>query len=117
MIGAHPELMNESNDVENENRNKTKIQKKKDECGENGSAAAEGRNQQTSDVDTDDEEISEYTCPKCFKLFFSQKNVKRHVKTQHEQRRRLPCPDCEKTFASSSALTYHKKRVHSEGRN
>ena len=36
------------------------------------------------------------TCPKCFKLFFNKKNVKRHIKTQHNETGRLQCPDCEK---------------------
>ena len=36
------------------------------------------------------------TCPKCFKLFFNNKNVKRHMITQHHGTERLQCPDCEK---------------------
>ena len=41
------------------------------------------------------------TCPKCFKLFFNNKNGKRHMITQHHGTRRLQSPDCEKkNFAS-----------------
>ena len=33
------------------------------------------------------------TCPKCFKLFFNKKNVKRHMRTQHSGLLRYSCSD------------------------
>ena len=55
---------------------------------------------------------SDVTCPKCFKLFFNKKNVKRHMKTQHSGLLRHSCSDCDKTFASNTAVKYHLKKCH-----
>ena len=58
-------------------------------------------------------QIKKVTCPKCFRLFFNKKNVKRHMKTQHHETGRLQCPDCEKNFASKTAVEYHFQKCHS----
>eukprot|EP00092_Neocalanus_flemingeri_P005315 GFUD01005723.1.p1 GENE.GFUD01005723.1~~GFUD01005723.1.p1 ORF type:complete len:310 (+),score=80.33 GFUD01005723.1:57-986(+) len=54
------------------------------------------------------------TCPKCFKIFDSKYNVKRHVRTQHERKGRLECDKCDKSFASDTALKYHMRIQHPE---
>lgn len=59
-----------------------------------------------------DDPSSDITCPKCFKLFFNKKNVKRHMKTQHSGLQRYSCSDCDKTFASNTSVNYHKKKSH-----
>ena len=59
-----------------------------------------------------DDPRSDITCPKCFKLFFNKKNVKRHIRTQHTGLQRYSCSDCDKTFASNTAVNYHKKKSH-----
>ena len=54
------------------------------------------------------------TCPQCYKMFCSKKNVKRHVQYEHERKDRLHCTSCNKTYASKTALTYHMKKFHSD---
>ena len=46
------------------------------------------------------------TCPKCFKLFFNNKNVKRHMITQHHGTRRLQCPDYEKKLCFINSMQH-----------
>lgn len=91
--GAHPELEN--------------IQTEKDDAN-NLEAADDAK--KTRDIDPNENE----TCPRCFKIFFSKKNVKRHIKTQHLGIGRQKCSDCDKTFASKAAVDYHMKKGHSK---
>ena len=60
MIGAHPNLRDALNPTEKDNDND--IQKKINE-----------KPRQERDPDKDE------TCPKCFKIFFNKKNMKRHL--------------------------------------
>ena len=52
------------------------------------------------------------TCPICFKLFYNDSNVKRHMKTEHDEVGRLKCNYCEQSFSSKSSLEYHEKSQH-----
>ena len=99
MIGAHPELQDQlkASAVVEDNAS-TKEKKDVDDSTEN-----------KKEVDHNED----YTCPKCFKLFYSKQNVRRHVKTEHERQNRLNCSQCDKTFASSFGLNYHSKKQHS----
>ena len=49
-------------------------------------------------------QIKKVTCPKCFRLFFNKKNVKRHMKTQHHETGRLQSPDSEKKLHQKQQL-------------
>ena len=92
MNGAHPELKEKSNDKETE---ENPVEQ----------ASSEPKKQE---IDTNKKE----TCPKCAKIFFSNKNVMRHYKTQHLNLDRFKCTDCSRTFASKNAVNYHTKKCH-----
>ena len=96
MIGAHPELKGA---LEYNKRNKEK------EENSPNNAPNEPKQQE---IDTN----KDVTCPKCAKIFFSKKNVKRHLKTQHLNLIRIKCNDCSRTFASKAAVNYHVKKCH-----
>ena len=89
IIGAHPEHKNKVEETKVVEDDETKKKKK--------------------EVDPNEE----YTCPKCYKIYYSKQNVKRHLKTEHERIARLKCSDCESTFASTIALNLHMKKLHS----
>ena len=88
--GAHPELKN--------------IQAERDNINDLEAADAK----KTKEIDPNEDE----TCPKCFKILFNKKNVKRHIKTQHLGIGRHKCTDCDETFASKAAVDYHMKKCH-----
>ena len=94
MIGAHPEL-------------KDDVKSKDKEDNENPveQASSEPKKQE---IDTNKKE----TCPKCSKIFFSNKNAMRHYKTQHLNLDRFKCSDCSRSFASKKAVDYHIKKCH-----
>uniref|UniRef100_A0A336MLW1 CSON001730 protein n=1 Tax=Culicoides sonorensis TaxID=179676 RepID=A0A336MLW1_CULSO len=54
----------------------------------------------------------EFECPKCHKLFKSQKNLNNHVIIHDEERRNHECPICKKRFLRKSKLTRHHDQVH-----
>ena len=97
MIGAHPELKDQLKAVVEDDAS---TKKRKD---------VDDSTKKNKEVDPNED----YTCPKCFKLFYSKQNVKRHVKTEHERKNRSICLHCDKTFASVAALNYHSKKHHS----
>ena len=97
MIGAHPEL-----------EDQLKASKTNEDKSEKKTVDAENIIKKRKEIDPS----KDITCPNCYKLFYSKKNVKRHIKTQHERIQRLNCNDCDQTFASSMALNYHMKRSH-----
>ena len=90
MIGAHPNLKETLENIES--------------CPNNDAR----KDQRKKEVDPDKNE----TCPKCYKIFFSKKNVIRHIKTHHNGTGRHSCPDCDKTFASGTAAKYHFMKCH-----
>ena len=89
MIGAHPQIKDRLKESE-DNEQETPSKKKKE-------------------FDPNEK----LTCPQCYRIFCSKKNVKRHIKFEHDRKDRHNCTDCEKSYASNIALTYHKKRCHS----
>ena len=92
MIGAHPNLRDAINPNE------------KDDDKKQDKVIKEPR--QERDPNRDE------TCPKCFKIFFNKKTMKRHLRTQHLNLDRLECNDCSKTFASKAAVNYHVRKCH-----
>jgi len=91
IIGAHPKL---KETIENS-----------DGCRNNEGKKDQERNKE-EDLHKDE------TCPKCYKIFFSKKNVIRHIRTHHNRTARNKCPDCDETFASSKAAQYHIMKCH-----
>ena len=94
MIGAHPELKDDVKSKDKENDENPVEQ-----------ASSEPKKQE---IDNNKKE----TCPKCAKIFFSNKNAMRHYRTQHLDLDRFNCTDCSRSFASKNAVTYHIKKCH-----
>lgn len=91
MIGAHPHIKDKVKETEDTEEEDITSKRKKE-------------------VDPNEK----LTCPQCYKMFCSKKNVKRHVQYEHERKDRLHCTSCNKTYASKTALTYHMKKFHSD---
>ena len=109
MNGAHSDLT--TNKLTSEDENIKMEKKEADESTKKKKEDDDRKHQQEENDDSSDE----FTCPICFKMFCSKKNVKRHVDTEHKRKGRLNCPDCDKSFASRISLNYHEKKCHSGG--
>lgn len=61
-------------------------------------------------------EIASLECNKCGKIFSTESNVKRHIKTVHEEGR-YQCSFCKKIYPKEDSLQRHIKSVHEEIRH
>ena len=52
------------------------------------------------------------TCKKCNQIFFSSRNLQRHIESVHEKLKNFECDQCGKKFTRKESLSHHMKFVH-----